>query len=314
MNEAQTRVSLHLQPDDHTMHKAKHFNTGVCPLTWGLILLLAALVSPSPSRAAAPENRCGEAVIVKTHDSTTTRYAFLPSTKTSAAEHPITLVLLPGGSGHLDLDETGCPRALKGNSLVRSIPLFAAAGFGTALVDAPSDYHGEDGLGGFRITTQHAEDLGKIIADLRTRTPGAVWLIGTSRGTISAVNAATRLSGAFAPDGVVLTSALTLGDSMAKKKWVAHTVFDLPLQELRLPLLVVGHAADKCSRSPADLMNKVVERTRSLREQVVTVTGGPGQAGAASVIACEGRTPHGFIDQEGEVAAGIERFIRGGDY
>jgi len=31
-------------------------------------------------------------------------------------------VLLPGGSGLIDLDAQGCPRALRGNSLIRAIP------------------------------------------------------------------------------------------------------------------------------------------------------------------------------------------------
>ena len=194
---------------------------------------------------------------------------------------------------------------------MRSVPIFSAEGFGTALVDAPSDYHGEDGLGGFRIATQHAEDIGKVIADLRARTQGAVWLVGTSRGSISAVNAAAKLAGSVAPDGVVLTSALMSGDGAARKRWVAQTVFDLPLEDIRLPLLVVGHAADKCIRSPADLMGKIVGRTQGVREQVVTVVDGSGYPGPPSIQACEGRAPHGFVDQEAEVAAGIARFIRG---
>lgn len=142
----------------------------------------------------------------------------------------------------------------------------------------------------------------------------AVWVVGTSRGSISAVNAAARLSGAFAPDEIVLTSALMSGDSTATKKWVAHTVFDLPLEHIRLPLLVVGHAADKCIRSPADLMGRIVARTQGVRQQVVTVTAGPGHPVPSSVNACEGRAPHGFVEQEAEVAAGIARFVRGGRY
>jgi hypothetical protein len=53
-----------------------------------------------------------------------------------------------------------------------------------------------------------------------------------------------------------------------------------------------------------------------VREQVVTVTGGPGvPAGTqVSIDSCQGRTPHGFVDQEAEVSVGITRFIRGGNY
>jgi hypothetical protein len=280
------------------------------------LLLVFMLIAATTCRAQSesPARRCGEVVAIETHDRSTTRYAFTSPPQSASQTNPITLVLLPGGSGHLDLDEQGCPRELRGNSLVRSIPIFTAAGFATALVDAPSGYHGADGLGGFRIATQHAEDIGKVIAAMRVRTQGSVWLVGTSRGAISAVNAASRLSGVSAPDGVVLTSALMSGQSGAKKDWVAHTVFDLPLEAIRMPLLVVGHAADQCIRSPADLMPNILERTQGAREQVVTVVGGPGYTGRPGINACVGRAPHGFIDQETEVANGIARFVRGGNY
>jgi hypothetical protein len=122
---------------------------------------------------------------------------------------------------------------------------------------------------------EHAQDLGKVIADVRTRVGGPVWLVGTSRGTISAANAASRLTGPAAPDGIVLTSALMVGNR-GQKAFV----------------------------------------TRGAREQVVTVTGGPGTSrGAAGTIAvCEGRSPHGFVDQEEAVTADIARFIRGERY
>lgn len=257
---------------------------------------------------------CGDPVTIDTHRSTTTRYSIASPPAASADGPRIALVLLAGGGGHLDLDDQGCPRALTGNSLVRSVPRFHAAGFATALVDAPSDHTGEDGLGGFRIEPEHAEDLGKVIADTRRRTGGAVWLVGTSRGAISAVNAAARLSGASAPDGVVLTSPVTSGRSGGRKSWVAQSVFDLPLDAIRVPVLVVGHAEDKCVRSPPGLLRDVTARTNGVREQVVVVTGGPGRSGGADVDACVGRSPHGFIEQEDQVAAGIARFVRGGEF
>lgn len=281
-----------------------------------LLLVSATAASLAQSNTAPQADGCGEVVTIETHGRTTTRYALAHPQDTPAPGGRIALVLLVGGGGHLDLDDKGCPRALTGNSLVRSLPHFHGAGFVTALVDAPSDHPGEDGLAGLRITTQHADDLGKVIADVRTRTNAPVWLVGTSRGTISAVNAAARLSGPSAPEGLVLTSALMSGFSGGRKLWVAHTVFDLPLEAIRVPVLVVGHAADQCIRSPAALMGDITARTNGAREQAVTVTGGPGSpAGAApSVEACEGRAPHGFIQQEAAVAAGIARFIRGESY
>ena len=267
------------------------------------------------AQAKPASDACGEVVTIPTHDRTTTRYALARPT-TPVPGEPIAIVLLPGGGGHLNLDAKGCPRALRGNSLVRSIPPFRDLGFVTALVDSPSDYTGEDGLAGFRTSSDHAADLGMVIADVRARANGHVWLAGTSRGAISAVNAASRLSGPSAPDGIVLTSALMSGARSARKPWVTQTVFDLSLEKIRVPVLVVGHVADTCVRSPATLMRDITARTNGVREQVVMVTGGPGSSAGtqASLDACEGRSPHGFVDQEAEVAAGIARFLRGGSY
>ena len=277
-------------------------------------IVIVSLLVVAAIPAAAQSDACGEVVTLKTHDNTTTRYALSQPKGAPAQGGPIALVLLAGGGGHLDLDAKGCPRALTGNSLVRSIPLFNELGFVTALVDAPSDHPGDDGLAGFRISPQHAEDLGRVVADLRARTKGAVWIVGTSRGSISAVNAAVRLSGASAPDGIVLTSALMVGSGSNVRPWLSQTVFEPRLEDIRMPVLVVGHAADKCLRSPPGLMERITARTNGAREQVVTVTGGPPYPGAVSIAACEGRAPHGFYEVETEVAAGIGRFVRGGSY
>jgi hypothetical protein len=224
-------------------------------------------------------------------------------------------VLLAGGSGVIDLDESGCAQGLKGNSLVRGAPFLRAAGLATVLLDAPSDHLGQgDGLAGFRIDSRHAEDIGRVVAEVRRRVAGPVWLIGTSRGTISAANAASRLSGAVRPDGVVLTSVLTVGNPRGQKPWVAQTVFDLPLEAVTIPTLLVGHSEDRCLRTPHESMSGVAERIGATRKQVVTVTGGPGGRGLSGTEACEGRSPHGFIGQEDEVLAGIVRFIRGQPY
>lgn len=276
-------------------------------MRYSLVLgIVAAAVFTAPSAALAS---CGDVFTVDTHDATTTAYSLAgPSTGATAA-----LVLLPGGGGFLKLKGNGCPRKLKGNSLVRSRELFHAGGFVTALMDAPDDFHGNEGLGGFRIEADHAADIGKVIADLRRRTRLPVWLVGTSRGTISAVNGASRLKGELAPDGVVLTSPLTSGRDGAYKPWVAHSVFNLDLSDIKMPVLVVVHKDDKCVRTPPDLGGDILDRTNGSREQFVIVTGGPG-GGGNGLKACKGRSPHGFIGQEAEVAAGIVRFVRGGRY
>lgn len=138
-------------------------------------------------------------------------------------------------------------------------------------------------------------------------------MIATSRGTISAVNAASKLKGPSAPDGIVLTSAITSPGKGKRRPWAAQSVFDLPLRAIKAPVLVVGHAADKCVRTPASRMRLIVARTNGVREQVVTVRGGAGGP-EVGLAACRGRTSHGFLGQEQMVFAGIARFVRGGSY
>jgi pimeloyl-ACP methyl ester carboxylesterase len=273
----------------------------------GAALLLLALLS-----AEAAATPCGSLVTLPAHGASQLQYVLAGPESAPAARGA--LVLLAGGAGVLDLDAQGCPRLLTGNSLVRSAPLFRMAGWATALVDAPSDHRQEDGLAAFRASAEHADDLGRVITDLRRRGHQRVWVVGTSRGSISAANAAARLRGNQAPDGMVLTSLLTVGTQGGRKPWTAQTVFDLPLEAITVPALLVGHAMDRCLRSPAEAMPRVDARIRSARRQVVVVAGGSGREGAGGLDACEGRSPHGFIGQEAEMVSGILRFMEGGRY
>lgn len=218
----------------------------------------------------------------------------------------ISLVLLAGGHGHVALDESGCPTPLKGNSLVRARPLLQARGYEVVTLDAPPDRQGEDGLAGFRSEPAHAEDIGRVVQWLRAHGAREVWLLGTSRGSISAVNAGARLSGEAAPDGLVISSVLSAGVAVARKPWAAHTVFDLPMERIRQPVLVLGHTDDTCPRSPPAKQDRVVQRLgAAARAQAISGGRGPVQGPDA----CEGRSPHGFWGQDAELVEATLSFI-----
>lgn len=275
---------------------------------WLAMLVTAGTPGEAPAQQGGP---CGEVRVLESRGATT-RYALSPVPEQDA---PPAVLMLIGGSGKINLDERGCPRFQTGNSLMRMRQPLHAAGFVVVLVDVPSDRAGEDGLGAFRNDPAHAEDLGKIIQDVRARTRGPVWLVGHSRGTISAINAAARLSGPAAPDGAVLLSSMLVGETRARKAFVTQTVFDPPLEAIRKPVLVLGHAADNCPRSPANQAGRVASRASAARVQVVTVTGGPTAPGRPPTLsACEVGEPHDFVGQDAEIATGIVRFVRGGSY
>lgn len=271
----------------------------------GAVLLLAF------SFSTAAQQRCGELVTLTTRGSTTMSYTF--SEANPAAGGPLAIVMMIGGSGYLDLDDQGCPRKLSRNNLLRMRPMLNEAGISTAYVDVPSDLRNDEGFGAYRIAADHARDLGMVIAQIRARTKGPVWIAGHSRGSLSAADAASRLTGDAAPDGLILLSAMYTGDMKARRQWAAHTVFHLDLDAIKSPVLVIGHAADNCVRSMPDQMQRVLEKTKGSRQQVVTVTGGPIAPGRAPGLgACEVGEPHDFVQQEKEVAAGITKFMRGG--
>lgn len=282
----------------------------------GMILMGACGIGCAQTNKAQSIRWCGEVITLQTTHQSILHYSLkhIPSMP-GLSVVPATLILLVGGNGDLKLDEHGCPHALKGNSLIRMRPFFHQMGFSTALVDAPSDYKGEDGLGGFRISKQHAEDLLQVVEDLQQRIQGSVWVVGTSRGAISAVNLATHAKKANLVSGVILTSPVMLGDATARKSWVAQTVFDLPLETIRMPILLIGHQADTCVRSPAQMLPRINQQIQSTHQQIAVVKGGTENPDKSrSTAACEGQSAHGFIGQEEEVVAGIARFIRGGTY
>lgn len=291
-------------------------------------LLAFCLLSPMDTVAAdarSEAQRCGTVVSLSTRPDSSTRYSWMPgpTAALTAADGALAMprvavVLLIGGGGTLDLDTTsGCPRHLKGNILVRSAPLFQAAGVATVLVDAPSDWAiPPDGLAGFRIQAQHAADMGQVIADVRARTGAtAVWLVGHSRGSLSAANAAARLRGPSAPDGVVLVSPMLQGEPSKRKPWVAQTLADTDLKAFKGALLLLGHAADNCPRSLPAHLDAAVQGAQASHLEVVRMEGGPRSVGRApSLSACEVHEPHDFVEQEADFAQGVLRFIRGGRF
>jgi hypothetical protein len=156
----------------------------------------------------------------------------------------------------------------------------------------------------------HAKDLSLVIADLQKRTGLQVYVIGSSRGTISAANEGSRLSGQNAANATMLMSLLTLGRDGAFKPWVAHSVFGLPLANITKPLSVVVHVDDKCPRTPPELGEKIVKKSTATHATILALKGGPPNSKRARGLkACAGKTPHGFVGQDEDVVRIISEFV-----
>lgn len=206
------------------------------------------------------------------------------------------VILLAGGSGKVGLSAHGIGAGAD-NFLVRTRQSFVDAGFVVAVVDAPSDRN--DGLEGFRTSAQHADDLAAIVAWLRAHEHAqAVWMVGVSRGTISAANAAARL-GARGPDGLVLLSSITGGKH--------ETLAAVALDRITVPTLLLHHRADACKGSPPSGARALVRKLSHAKVHTLELVGAPSRAREPDP--CESTTRHGYAGIEADVLARVLAFI-----
>ena len=208
------------------------------------------------------------------------------------------VVLLVGGSGVIGQLPPGLQR---GNFLSRSRDLFAAQGFLVAIPDVPSDQPA--GMTGFRGSTEHATDIAAVIAWLRKKSTAPVWLVGTSLGTISAANAAARLT-AGGPDGLVLTSSII---TPSRREGSVRASVDV--STIAIPTLFVHNREDACPICPFDRIAGLMDAFKRVpRKELLAVSGGDTPKSGP----CEGLSRHGYIGIEREVVAGIGHWIKGG--
>ena len=256
-------------------------------LLWIVALLLTGLSLPASSETT-------QAIVdIPTRPGVTQRLVVLTPSEPKAA-----VVLFAGGHGGLQIFPNGVFKWGEGNFLVRSRQLFADQGLLTVVIDAPSDKQSPPFLSGFRQTAEHAADVKAVIAWLRAQSKLPVWLIGTSRGTQSVAYLATELAGADGPDGIVLTSSI-LADNKSR------AVPAMPLDRIRIPVLVVHHELDGCRIGAYADMPLLMDRLGSVpRKQLLTFTGGLNVGDP-----CEAKAYHGFNGIEADVVQQVAAWL-----
>lgn len=217
-------------------------------------------------------------------------------------DQPIgTVILFAGGDGVLNLSQSGDGSvvigALNGNFLVRTRQSYVDQGFMVALVDVPSSHPA--GIGLFRGSAEHAQDIAAVVTHLRQQVQLPVWLVGTSAGSQSAANAAIRVTQGIG--GMVLTS------SVSRASNVTVGVLNQDLEAIHVPGFVMAHEQDQCPDSPPSDARGIEERlTGAPAKSLTLLTGGLSPTSGP----CNGGSAHGFLGVEPQAVAAIGDFIR----
>jgi hypothetical protein len=209
-------------------------------------------------------------------------------------------VLFPGSGGSIQLrSENGKPRFNQGNFLVRSRAEFIKGGVAAALIDAPSDQQSGWGMSDeFRLGDAHLTDIGAVVDDLNKRFPGVpLFLVGTSRGTISAAALGAKLGHRTA--GAVLTSTMfRQAPRRSNEPGPGLSKFDFAT--IKIPLLLVHHVSDQCGSTPYSEAARLSDKY-----PLISVFGGqPPQSGP-----CEAFSQHGYLGKEPETVEQIVNWM-----
>lgn len=205
-----------------------------------------------------------------------------------------------GGGGDINLRmEGGRPRFNVGNFLPRSRAEFIRNGILPVILDNPSDQKSGDGMSDtFRRGAEHLADARAVVAEVKRRYPTLpVFLVGTSRSTISIAHLARAMQGEV--KGGVLSSSLF---TLTNKLRVQPMLDSFDWSTARIPLLFVHHREDACFATPYASAAALAGRF-----PLVSVTGGKLPESGP----CDPFSAHGFFGREAATVDAIAAWMLG---
>lgn len=237
-----------------------------------------------------------EVVTIPTREGVTQSYFLARAPKSQQA----VAVLFPGDVGLIHLrKEGGQIKFHQGNFVVRARAEFVKRGVMAAVIDAPSDRQSGPFSTGmsddFRFSEKLSTDIAAVLADRHKRFPGVpMFLIGTSRGTVSAAPLAVKFSQQIS--GVVLTSTC-FRQTGTQTTNAGPCLSGFDFRTIKIPLLFMHHLSDGCIITPYE------DATRLSKDYpLITVSGGlPPKSDE-----CEPFSAHGFYGRE---SATIEEIV-----
>jgi pimeloyl-ACP methyl ester carboxylesterase len=133
--------------------------------------------------------------------------------------------------------------------------------------------------------------VNSLIGFAHDRIAVPVFLLGTSQGSIAAMNGA-----AHAPPGTLAGVILT--ESVSVMGGSHETVFNADPQKVRVPALVLANQDDRCDVAPPAMAPKIAAAmSQDPDVKVAAVSGGVSQSSKD----CGSLSPHGYYGIENQV-------------
>jgi pimeloyl-ACP methyl ester carboxylesterase len=204
--------------------------------------------------------------------------------------------MMPGGSGEVDIERNTDLRHDE-NFVVRTRFLWTARGYAVVIPDALD----HENMRGLRSSPEYAAVVDTLVEFAHTRVANEpVFLLGTSQGSIAAMNGA-----AHARPGQL--AGLVLTESVSRLGGSHETVFDADPAGVRVSALVVANREDTCDVAPPGDAPKIAgAMSNSPGVKVLYVSGGT----ARSHKACGSLTPHGYYGIEQSVVTQIADWMQ----
>lgn len=216
-------------------------------------------------------------------------YVLLEYRRQQLAQAKAVAIYFPGGNGKT------------GNLFFENA--LPAMGIDFIEFDPPSDKPDGYIVGGGRDSKEHVIDVEAMIRQIRKGTTLPIWLIGHSMGTVSVANVATRQPNLI--DGAVLLSAVTETNRSGQRVYGESLVTEMPLGNIKVPLLVVAHREDACNSTPADNAQNIIHRANNSPVKKLRIVEG----GSEGSNPCTGRSYHTFWGIRSEVHEYVANFI-----
>ena len=198
------------------------------------------------------------------------------------------VILMMGGKGKNLTKWRKGKLAISRNFLTRSSPLLARAGFITAMTGLASDIDKRQGMSDeFRTSREHHRDISAAVEFLASEGAREIYLIGTSRGTLSVAYLATVMTHPNI-EGYVLTASMN--------DIVDH------FHAIKLPVLMVHNIDDECPKTThLNARAAYHALNANSRNKFITLSGGDIPISKP----CQARSYHGFLGIEHEAVSAI---------